>query len=104
MTNTSRRDRTMSQFQSARPRNQRQPTSSMVVAATAAASALWAAPAARDGEVPAVAAPHRRWLRLLENRSAVLGGAILIGYLFLAIFGELIAPYPPLEFHYHDTL
>jgi peptide/nickel transport system permease protein len=40
----------------------------------------------------------------LESRSAAVGGVILIGYLLLAVFGDAIAPYPPLEFHYQDTL
>jgi peptide/nickel transport system permease protein len=58
----------------------------------------------RDDEGFAPPGIHRRWARLLETRSAVLGGAILVGYLLLAVFGVTIAPYPPLEFHYQDTL
>jgi peptide/nickel transport system permease protein len=48
--------------------------------------------------------PTRRWRRLLAAPSAAIGGAVLVGYLLLAIAGEAIAPYPPLEFHYQDTL
>jgi peptide/nickel transport system permease protein len=64
----------------------------------------WVGPAGHDDEALAPPGIHRRWARLLENRSAVLGGAILVGYLLLAIFGATIAPYPPLEFHYQETL
>lgn len=94
----------MSQLSRTRPRHQWQPTGSMAVAAAAVANLPWAEPAVRDAEEPVAPAPHRRWMRLLESRLAVLGGAILIGYLFLAIFGAAIAPYPALEFHYQDTL
>jgi peptide/nickel transport system permease protein len=49
-------------------------------------------------------APPRRWRRLLATPSATIGGVILLAYLLLAVVGSAIAPYPPLEFHYQDTL
>ena len=76
----------------------------MAVAASTATNPYWVEPAGRDDEGFAPPGIHRRWARLLETRSAVLGGAILVGYLLLAVFGVTIAPYPPLEFHYQDTL
>lgn len=58
-------------------------------------------PSAEDAVAPA---PTPRWRRLLAATSATIGGVILLVYLLLAIFGAAIAPYPPLEFHYQDTL
>ena len=58
-------------------------------------------PSAEDAVAPA---PTPRWRRLLATTSATIGGVILLVYLLLAIFGAAIAPYPPLEFHYQDTL
>lgn len=58
-------------------------------------------PAPEDAVAPA---PTPRWRRLLATTSATIGGVILLVYLLLAIFGAAIAPYPPLEFHYQDTL
>lgn len=58
-------------------------------------------PSAEDVVAPA---PTPRWRRLLATTSATIGGVILLVYLLLAIFGAAIAPYPPLEFHYQDTL
>lgn len=66
--------------------------------------ALWTTagiPAPEDAVAPA---PTPRWRRLLATTSATIGGVILLVYLLLAIFGAAIAPYPPLEFHYQDTL
>jgi peptide/nickel transport system permease protein len=57
-----------------------------------------------DDAAGAAPAASGRWRRLLANSAATLGGVALIGYLLLAIFGSTIAPYPPLEFHYQDTL
>jgi peptide/nickel transport system permease protein len=76
----------------------------MAVATSTATDPYSVVPAGHGDEALAPPGIHRRWARLLENRSAVLGGAILVGYLFLAVFGTTIAPYPPLEFHYQDTL
>jgi oligopeptide transport system permease protein len=39
------------------------------------------------------------WRRLLRNRAAVLGMAIIAFFLLLAIFAPLAAPYNPLELH-----
>jgi peptide/nickel transport system permease protein len=94
----------MTELSGTRHQQQWQPTGSAAVAAAAVAHRPWAGPAVRDAEELVAPTPQRRWMRLLESRSAVLGGTILIGYLFLAIFGAAIAPYPPLEFHYQDTL
>lgn len=58
-------------------------------------------PSAEDAVAPA---PTPRWRRLLATTSATIGGVILLVYLLLAVFGAAIAPYPPLEFHYQDTL
>lgn len=58
-------------------------------------------PSAEDVVAPA---PTPRWRRLLATTSATIGGVILLVYLLLAVFGAAIAPYPPLEFHYQDTL
>ena len=93
----------MSQLSGTRTQQQWQPATSIAVATTLA-NRPWPGPAVRIEEGAVAAAPKRRWMRLLDNRSAVLGGAILIGYLLLAVFGAAIAPYPPLEFHYQDTL
>jgi peptide/nickel transport system permease protein len=76
----------------------------MAVATSTATDPYWVVPAGHGDEALAPPGIHRRWARLLENRSAVLGGAVLVAYLFLAVFGATIAPYPPLEFHYQDTL
>jgi peptide/nickel transport system permease protein len=66
----------------------------------------WFRPAVHEHALPedVAPAPMQRWRRLLASRSAVVGGAILIGYLLLGMFGAFIAPYPPLEFHYQDTM
>jgi peptide/nickel transport system permease protein len=76
----------------------------MAVATSTATDPYSVVPAGHGDEALAPPGIHRRWARLLENRSAVLGGAVLVAYLFLAVFGATIAPYPPLEFHYQDTL
>jgi hypothetical protein len=41
---------------------------------------------------------------LLASRTALFGMVVLMGYLLLAVVGDRLAPYPPLEFHYQDTL
>ena len=94
----------MSQVSRARTRQRWQPARPMAIAASTATNPYWVEPADRADEGFAPPGIHRRWARLLETRSAVLGGAILVGYLLLAVFGVTIAPYPPLEFHYQDTL
>ena len=68
------------------------------------ARAAWAGAESQTFEESVAPAPKRRWRRLLATPSAAIGGAILLGYLVLAVFGSAIAPYPPLEFHYQDTL
>ena len=69
----------------------------------AVADRPWVGPSTRGDEAP-WGAPKRRWRRLLESRMAVGSGFALLGYVLLAFFGAAIAPYPPLEFHYQDTL
>jgi peptide/nickel transport system permease protein len=79
-------------------------TSGNVIAAAPAAPAAWIGPAPRAESDKAAPAPTRRWRALLASRSAVFGAVVLIGYLLLAVVGDRLAPYPPLEFHYSDTL
>jgi peptide/nickel transport system permease protein len=71
--------------------------------AVAVADRPWLGPSPLQSEAT-VAAPRRRWQRLAQNRMAAAGGLVLLGYILLALFGAAIAPYPPLEFHYQDTL
>lgn len=74
---------------------------------SAVAAAPVAAPAWRGARPQAESAPStpaRRWKALLARRSALFGAIVLIGYLLLAVIGDRLAPYPPLEFHYQDTL
>jgi peptide/nickel transport system permease protein len=73
-------------------------------AASVARPAAWTASGMPTREEFVAPAPARRWHRLLATPSAAIGGAILLGYLVLALVGSAIAPYPPLEFHYQDTL
>ncbi len=75
----------------------------IALASAAVLEPAWTGPGASapDG---AILAPRRRWTRLLASTSATIGGIILIAYLLLAIVGPSITPYPPLEFHYSDTL
>ncbi len=55
-----------------------------------------------------LAAPPRRqaslwgdaWRRLLRNRMAVLGGAVVVALLLVALFADLIAPYSPTKQDY----
>jgi peptide/nickel transport system permease protein len=85
--------------------------------ATAAGQEVWST--ARALPMPAPLAPHvpyerehgvaiperpSKWRRLLATPTAVIGGVILLAYVLLAAFGSSVAPYPPLEFHYQDTL
>ena len=74
------------------------------VSSALAGPAAWATPGLPAREEVVTPAPTRRWRRLLATPSAVVGGAIIVGYLLLALVGSAIAPYPPLEFHYQDTL
>jgi peptide/nickel transport system permease protein len=67
-------------------------------------SAPWTAAGFPTTEEAVASAPSRRWRRLLATPSAAIGGLILLGYLLLAVAGAAVAPYPPLEFHYQDTL
>ncbi|MFT4037967.1 MAG: ABC transporter permease, partial [Thermomicrobiales bacterium] len=46
----------------------------------------------------------RRWRALRASGTAMFGAVMLLGYLLLALAGDRLAPYPPLEFHYQDTL
>lgn len=78
--------------------------SGSAIAAVPAAPAPWIGPAHHPESEATAPAPARRWKALLGSRSAVLGAVVLIGYLLLAVVGDRIAPYPPLEFHYQDTL
>ncbi|MGH2616740.1 MAG: ABC transporter permease [Thermomicrobiales bacterium] len=75
-------------------------------AVAAVAPRDWVGPGGRAVEAieEVTPAPARRWRLLLRNRTAVVGAVILLSYMVLAIFGVAIAPYPPLEFHYQDTL
>jgi peptide/nickel transport system permease protein len=75
-----------------------------VGAAAMARAAGWATPGSPVHDEAVAPAPARRWRRLLATPSAAIGGAILVVYLVLAVFGSALAPYPPLEFHYQDTL
>ncbi len=74
------------------------------VGAAVARTSAWSAAGTLTSEEGDTPAPARRWRRLLATPSAMIGGAILVGYLLLALAGSVIAPYPPLEFHYSDTL
>jgi peptide/nickel transport system permease protein len=94
----------MSPISETRMRQQWQPPRSYAVAATALTDATWLGPASQEREETVAPAPTRRWRRLLASPTAVIGGVILIGYLLLAMVGAAVAPYPPLEFHYQDTL
>jgi peptide/nickel transport system permease protein len=67
-------------------------------------SAPWTAAGFPTTEEAVASAPSRRWRRLLATPSAAIEGLILLGYLLLAVAGAAVAPYPPLEFHYQDTL
>ncbi len=78
--------------------------SSGQVIAAPVAPAGWIGPAPRDETEVAAPAHTRRWKRLLASRTTVIAAVVLIGYLLLAAVGERLAPYPPLEFHYQDTL
>jgi peptide/nickel transport system permease protein len=75
-----------------------------VGAAAVARAAAWTTPGSPAQNEAVAPAPARRWRRLLATPSATIGGAILVVYLVLAVFGQALAPYPPLEFHYQDTL
>ena len=79
-------------------------TSGNAIAAAPAAPAAWIGPAPRAESDEAAPTPTRRWRALLASQSAVFGAVVLIGYLLLAVVGDRLAPYPPLEFHYSDTL
>lgn len=65
---------------------------------------VWAVPVTPPLAEDAAPAPTRRWRALLARPSVAIGAIILIGYLLLALVGDRLAPYPPLEFHYQDTL
>jgi peptide/nickel transport system permease protein len=104
VSDTSREGKIMSQLSKTRTQQPWQPARSTAVAMSTVTNPHWVGPAGSGDEALAPPGIHRRWARLLENRSAVLGGSILVGYLLLAVFGATIAPYPPLEFHYQDTL
>lgn len=73
-------------------------------AATVARPTAWTPTGIPIHDEVVAPAPVRRWRRLLATPSAAIGGVILLGYLLLALVGSAIAPYPPLEFHYQDTL
>jgi len=40
---------------------------------------------------------HDAWTRLLSNKAAVVGGVMILLFVFVAIFAPLIAPHNPLE-------
>ena len=44
------------------------------------------------------------WKRLRRNRMAIAGGILLIGFLFLAIFAPLVAPYDSLQQDLYNRL
>lgn len=48
-------------------------------------------------ERPARSLWHDAWLRLVRNRSAVLGAIVILLFAFVAIFASLIAPHNPLQ-------
>jgi peptide/nickel transport system permease protein len=98
-----RRDTTMNKLSPAQAR-QAWASSGTVIAAAPVAPAAWIGPAPREESEVAEAARPRRWKALLASRTTVVAAIILIGYLLLAAVGERLAPYPPLEFHYQDTL
>jgi peptide/nickel transport system permease protein len=98
-----RRDTTMNKLSPAQAR-QAWASSGTVIAAAPVAPAARIGPAPREESEVAEAARPRRWKALLASRTTVVAAIILIGYLLLAAVGERLAPYPPLEFHYQDTL
>lgn len=62
------------------------------------------APALTLPQTPATSAPHtafkrgpRLWQRLLRNRSALVGGTVLLLIVVIALTAPLIAPYDPIK-------
>ena len=41
--------------------------------------------------------PGRAWRRFVRHRPAVVGAAVIVIYLLVALFAELVAPYDPLD-------
>ena len=71
-----------------------------MVSTTVGLPAVPTAPAAR----PAVRRQRGAWQLLLRNRMAVLGGAVVLAWVIVAVAAPLIAPYDPIDQQVRERL